>query len=211
MSPFGLSGLCLLNRLILCSVDVGSSNKRASAGVWANIGPVRGTEQLMVGPRKSWNDIRGPGLLIAVAMASAASLGTWSFHSRLTAKAPGETHCYKDTCHRVYTLDETRRMIGQTTELVATHYDVPGVDKFNTGELTSSGERFDANNPGRTSASNFPDGTELLVWNPVTKRAAHVRVNDFGPFWGKRTLDVTPASQTISDLPSRAWRRCAQQ
>lgn len=145
----------------------------------------------MVGQRKSCNDVRGPGLLIAVAMASVASLGAWAFHTSLTAKAPGETHCYKDTCHRVYTLDETRRMVGQSVELVSTHYDVPGVDKFNTGELTSSGERFDANNPGRTSASNYPDGTELLVWNPVTKRAAHVRVNDFGPFWGKRTLDVT--------------------
>ena len=140
---------------------------------------------------KSWNDIRGPGLLIAVAMATLASLGTWAFHAQLTAKAPGETNCYKDVCHRVHTLDETRRMVGQSVELTATHYDVPGVDKFNTGELTSSGERFDANNPGRTSASNFPDGTELLVWNPATKRAAHVRVNDFGPFWGKRTLDVT--------------------
>ena len=145
----------------------------------------------MAGRHTSWNDIRGPGLLIAVAMAAVASLGTWAFHANLTAKAPGETNCYKDVCHRVYTLDETRRLIGQSVELTSTHYDVPGVDKFNTGELTSSGERFDANNPGRTSASNYPDGTELLVWNPVTKRAAHVRVNDFGPFWGKRTLDVT--------------------
>ncbi len=141
--------------------------------------------------QRSWNDVRGLGFLIAVSMALTASLMAWAVHTALTAKAPGETNCYKDVCHRVYTLDETRRMIGQSVELHATHYDDPAIDKMNTGELTSSGEAFDASNPARTSASNYPDGTELLLWSPLTKRASHVRVNDFGPFWGKRTIDVT--------------------
>ena len=40
---------------------------------------------------KSWNDIRGPGLLIAVGMALVASLGALAHYANLTAKAPGET------------------------------------------------------------------------------------------------------------------------
>ncbi len=141
--------------------------------------------------QRSWNDVRGLGFLIAVSVAMTASLATFAVHTGMSGKAPGESNCYKDVCHRVYTLDETRRMIGQSVELHATHYDDPSVDKMNTGELTSSGEVFDATNPARTSASNYPDGTELLLWSPLTKRASHVRVNDFGPFWGKRTIDVT--------------------
>jgi cytoskeletal protein CcmA (bactofilin family) len=148
-------------------------------------------EQQMERPQRAWNDVRGSGFLIAVTMALTASIIAWAALTALTAKSPGESHCYKDVCHRVYTLDETRRMIGQSVELHATHYDDPSIDKMNVGELTSSGEVFDASNPGRTSASNYPDGTELLLWNAATKRASHVRVNDFGPFWGKRTIDVT--------------------
>ena len=33
-------------------------------------------------------------------------------HHRLEAKAPGITHCYKGVCHRVRTLDETRKLLG---------------------------------------------------------------------------------------------------
>lgn len=110
------------------------------------------------------------------------------------AKSPGETHCYKRVCHRVKTLAETRWWVGKTIKLVATHYDHPSVDRFNIGKYTSSGEEFDSNDPTRTSSSNFPDGTELLVWNPENGRAIHVRVNDFGPFHTDRHLDLTRAA-----------------
>src|SRR5262249_31559966 len=40
-------------------------------------------------------------------------------------------------------------------------------------------------------SSIYPNGTELLLWNPANGRAAHVRVNAFAPFRDNRTLDVT--------------------
>lgn len=107
------------------------------------------------------------------------------------AKVPGEVHCYRKVCHRVKTLAETERMVGTTLSLRASYYDDPKVDPYNAGLLTSSGERFDAENAARAASSIFPDGTELLVWNPKNGRAAHVRVNDFGPFHTDRTLDIT--------------------
>jgi cytoskeletal protein CcmA (bactofilin family) len=139
----------------------------------------------------NWNDVRGRGFLVSVIIAFLGSTMGFAFYTVVTAKAPGETHCYGGICHRVYTLDETQRMVGRTVDVIATHYDAPGVDKYNVGQYTSSGEEFDASNPARAAASNYPDGTELLVWHPETKRAAHIRVNDFGPFMGQRTLDVT--------------------
>ncbi len=112
---------------------------------------------------------------------------------RALSKTPGEVHCYHLVCHRVLSITETTRLIGSTRILVASYYDDPHLDGFNTGQLTSSGEKFDANNTGRVASSIFPDGTELLVWNPLNGRAAHVRVNDFGPFRSNRTLDLTVA------------------
>ena len=100
-------------------------------------------------------------------------------------------HCYDLTCHRVLTIAETERLVGSTRILVATYYDDPRVDHSNTGELTSSGEKFDADDSTRAASSIYPDGTELLLWNPLNGRAAHVRINDFGPFRGNRTLDLT--------------------
>jgi rare lipoprotein A (peptidoglycan hydrolase)/cytoskeletal protein CcmA (bactofilin family) len=111
--------------------------------------------------------------------------------SPVLAKFPGKVHCYRGVCHRVMTIDETERLIGNTRTVITTFYDDPRVDRFNRGQYTSSGERFDASNPSRAASSTFPDGTELLVWNPLNGRAGHVRINDFGPFHTNRTLDVT--------------------
>ena len=116
------------------------------------------------------------------------------------AKTPGEVHCYRLICHRVKTIDETYRLVGTVLTLVTSYYDDPHVDRFNTGLLTSSGERFDANNPGRAASSIFPDGTQLLLWNPLNRRAAHVRINDFGPFHSNRTLDITRALAHYLDI-----------
>jgi rare lipoprotein A (peptidoglycan hydrolase)/cytoskeletal protein CcmA (bactofilin family) len=109
------------------------------------------------------------------------------------SKTPGEVHCYQLTCHRVLTVEETKSLVSSTRILVASYYDDPRVDPFNTGELTSSGEKFDADNSGRVASAIYPDGTELLLWNPLNGRTAHVRVNDFGPFHTNRTLDLTRA------------------
>ena len=120
---------------------------------------------------------------------AAFSAYAWPLSS--AAKTPGQVHCYGGFCHRVKAIDEMPGLVGTMADVVATYYDSPDKDRFNTGTLTSSGEVFDAEMPTRTSSSIFPDGTELLVWNPLNGRAAHVRVNDFGPFFLNRTLDLT--------------------
>lgn len=107
------------------------------------------------------------------------------------AKDPGRVHCYRDVCHRVRSLEETRRLIGRTLQLEASYYDDASVDRFNRGTVTSNGETFDAGSPGRVSSSDLPDGTELLLRNPANGLTSHVRVNDFGPFYGSRLIDVT--------------------
>lgn len=110
------------------------------------------------------------------------------------AKAPGERHCYRDICHLVRSVIQTEKMIGTWVDVVTSHYDDAKHDRFNTGVFTSSGTRFDANDPTVAASSDFPDGTQLLVWNPSNGRAAHIRVTDFGPFYADRTLDVTRAA-----------------
>ena len=116
------------------------------------------------------------------------------------AKTPGGLHCYRLVCHRVMTLTETHRLVGSSRTMVTSFYDDPGFDRYNNGQLTSSGEKFDASDPGRAASSVFPDGTELLLWNASNGRAAHVRVNDFGPFLGNRTLDITKSLAEHLDI-----------
>ena len=107
------------------------------------------------------------------------------------AKSPGASWCYRDTCHRVRTVEQTQALVGQTQVIETSFYDDPRFDRMNRGTLTSNGEVFDADNPGRAASSDYPDGTELLLRNPESGRTSHVRVNDFGPFYGSRLLDVT--------------------
>jgi rare lipoprotein A (peptidoglycan hydrolase)/tetratricopeptide (TPR) repeat protein len=107
------------------------------------------------------------------------------------AKTPGEVHCYNGICHRVKDIAEMRELVGVETEAITSYYDIPERDRFNTGTYTSSGERFDAYSDSHAASSHYPDGTELLLWNPKNGRTSHVRINDFGPFYLRRTLDVT--------------------
>lgn len=107
------------------------------------------------------------------------------------AKEPGKIHCYGNVCHRVRTIQETHRLIGRTIKMEASYYDDATIDRFNRNTITSNGEPFDADSPSRISSSDLPDGTELLLRNPENGRTSHVRVNDFGPFYGSRLIDVT--------------------
>ncbi len=136
------------------------------------------------GPARTWH-------LPAGAAATALFGLAFPSPSPIEAKAPGVSHCYRGVCHRVRTVEETRRLIGQTVLIETSHYDRPGTDRFNTGTFTSNGERFDARDPARVASVDLPDGTELLLRNPDNGRVSHVRVNDFGPFRGNRLLDVT--------------------
>ena len=94
----------------------------------------------------------------------------------------------------VATLDETIRIdpvaaeekvykaIGQG---IASYY---GVEL--AGNRTASGERF--NPTGLTAAHRtLPLGTKLRVTNVANGRSVIVRVNDRGPFVGKRLIDVS--------------------
>jgi rare lipoprotein A len=131
------------------------------------------------------------GAFVAALGAGAISIG---FNSGAEAKTPGKTYCFHRKCHRVRTLAETRRAIGAPQVVIASHYDDPRRDRYNPSNLTSSGEWFRADRPDNAASPIWPNGTKLLLWNPANKRTAVVRINNAGPYWGNRTLDVSRAT-----------------
>jgi rare lipoprotein A len=58
------------------------------------------------------------------------------------------------------------------------------------GRSTASGERFDMNKLTAAHRS-LPFGTRMRVTNTRNGRSVHVRINDRGPFIGKRVLDLS--------------------
>jgi rare lipoprotein A len=110
------------------------------------------------------------------------------------AKTPGKSYCYHRVCHRVMTLEETRRAVGRPIMLFASHYDDPWRDRFNPRNLTSSGEMFLSGAPDNAASPKLPNGTIVLAWNPATRQAAVLRINNAGPYWRNRTLDVSRAA-----------------
>lgn len=135
-------------------------------------------------------------IVVTVALALAAS-------SAAEAKTPGSTYCYLGTCHRVLTLRETAEQIGTRTTVKASYYDVPWRDPFNPSMLTSSGVVFQANRDDSAASPIFPDGTRLLIWEPITGGAAVVRVNNAGPYYGDRMLDLSRGAADKLGLSSR--------
>lgn len=125
-----------------------------------------------------------PLLMLAVSLSSEPA----------EAKTPGKTYCFVGKCHRVKTIEETRKLIGHTVTLKTSHYDDPKRDRFNPSLLTSSGEYFRSDRPDNAASPIFPDGTRLLIWNPATKQTAVVRINNAGPYMGQRNLDVSRAT-----------------
>lgn len=89
------------------------------------------------------------------------------------------------------TLSETQASVGQTTVLSTSFYDDARRDRLNPSNTTSSGEYFRADRPDNAASPVYPDGTKLLVWNPRSKRSVVVRVNNAGPYHGRRMLDVS--------------------
>jgi rare lipoprotein A len=124
----------------------------------------------------------------------AAMALTVNFATPTEAKTPGSTYCYYGTCHRVKTIEETKALVGVEETITASHYDDCKHDRYNPCGLTSSGERFYADRPDNTASPIYPDGTMLLVWSSDTGRALVVRVNNAGPYWGDRTLDLSRAA-----------------
>ncbi|MDX2257388.1 MAG: septal ring lytic transglycosylase RlpA family protein [Hyphomicrobiaceae bacterium] len=127
--------------------------------------------------------------LVAAAIAWLGAHFGWCMEA--AAKEPGRTYCFRGVCHRVKTIAETERLVGTVFRLVASHYSSCRVDRFNPCGLTSSGEVFRADEPDNAASPTLPDGTVLLLFNPRTRLAAVVRVNNAGPYLGRRELDVS--------------------
>lgn len=132
--------------------------------------------------------------IASIASAFAAMAIPATVSSPAEAKTPGKTYCFVGKCHRVKTIDETKALVGVEQAITASHYDDCSKDRFNPCGLTSSGERFHPDRPDNTASPIYPDGTTLLVWSPQNKRALVVRVNNAGPYWGNRTLDLSRAA-----------------
>lgn len=144
--------------------------------------------------------MRGLSILRQGALMSstfAASVAALSFGfaslapSTAEAKVPGKTYCFHGVCHRVKTIAEMVALVGRDEVLTASHYDDCKRDRYNPCGLTSSGEVFRPNDADNAASPIYPNGTILLLRNPLTGLAAVVRVNNAGPYWGKRTLDVS--------------------
>ena len=81
----------------------------------------------------------------------------------------------------------------------ASHYGVG--DGFN-GRTTANGERFNAY--GTTVAhKSLPFGTRLKVTNQLNGASVVVRVNDRGPYYGGRILDLAYGAFNQIAPPSR--------
>lgn len=120
-------------------------------------------------------------------LALAAGLGG----GEAEAKTPGKSYCYYGKCHRVKTIAETEASIGVDETVSASHYDSCKRDRYNPCGLTSSGEAFDSEAPDNAASPIYPDGTTLLVWSPDTRASLVLRINNAGPYWGDRKLDVS--------------------
>ncbi|HEX2842646.1 septal ring lytic transglycosylase RlpA family protein [Hyphomicrobium sp.] len=118
-------------------------------------------------------------------------LSTGLSGDRAEAKTPGKTYCFYSKCHRVKTIKETEALVGSEETLMASHYDSCKRDRYNPCGLTSSGAPFDSEAPDNAASPIYPDGTALLVWSPATKVSLVLRVNNAGPYWGDRRLDVS--------------------
>jgi rare lipoprotein A len=125
-----------------------------------------------------------------------AGLAVWAgdMGDSAEAKSPGETYCFYGTCHRVKSIEETQALVGAEEIVEASFYDSCKRDPYNPCGLTSSGEVFRPDAPDNAASPIYPDGTKLLVWSPDTQVALVVRVNNAGPYWGGRKLDVSRAA-----------------
>ncbi|MCH9766015.1 MAG: hypothetical protein K0U34_08505 [Alphaproteobacteria bacterium] len=132
-------------------------------------------------------------LSVAIAIAVVPAIVTVTGTFQANAKTPGSTYCFYGKCHRVKTIAETQAVVGKAVSLHTSYYDSCHRDRYNPCGLTSSGEKFHADRADNAASPIYPDGTKLLVWSPQSKDAAVIRVNNAGPYWGNRKLDVSRA------------------
>jgi rare lipoprotein A len=124
------------------------------------------------------------GILAAVAVVVTIS-------DTANAKSPGKTYCFGGVCHRVNTLQEMDDLVGKDLTFKSSFYDDCKHDRFNPCGLTASGEVFHPNDADNAASPIYPEGTVILVRNPANGESAVLRVNNAGPYWGNRKLDVS--------------------
>jgi peptidoglycan lytic transglycosylase len=107
------------------------------------------------------------------------------------AKSPGTRYCFHGLCYRVGTLAQTDTLVGWRGYIMASYYDSCHRDPLNPCGLTSSGAVFRADLPDNAASPLLPDGTVILAYNPKTGDASVLRINNAGPYSGKRKLDVS--------------------
>ena len=110
------------------------------------------------------------------------------------AKTPGKTICYNGICHRVLTIAETNARIGKRDVFSTSNYDDCRHDRFNPCGLTSSGAAFRVWDADNAASPIYPDGTIVLVRYPQTQKSAVLRIDNAGPYYGNRLLDVSRAT-----------------
>ncbi len=113
---------------------------------------------------------------------------------RADAKSPGTRYCFHGLCYRVGTLAQTDTLVGWRGYITASYYDSCHRDPLNPCGLTSSGAVFRADLPDNAASPLLPDGTVILAYNPKTGDASVLRINNAGPYSGKRKLDVSRAA-----------------
>lgn len=119
------------------------------------------------------------------------------------AKTPGKTYCFNGVCHRTNTLQEMSALIGKDLTFKTSFYDDCKRDRFNPCGLTASGEVFRPNDADNAASPIYPEGTVLLVRNPQNGQSAVIRVNNAGPYWGDRKLDVSRGVATALGFKKR--------
>lgn len=139
------------------------------------------------------------GLRVTWTMAAVtASLATWAgmitTSETASAKTPGARYCFARACHRVMTLAQTQAAVGKPVTAVTSFYDDCRRDRYNPCGLTSSGEAYRPGEANSAASPIYPDGTVILVRNPANGETAIVRINNAGPYWGNRTLDLSRAA-----------------
>lgn len=107
------------------------------------------------------------------------------------AKTPGKTYCFIGVCHRVNTLQEMAELVGKDVSFKSSFYDDCKRDRFNPCGLTASGEVFRPDDADNAASPIYPEGTVVLVRNPLNGQAAVLRINSAGPYWKGRMLDVS--------------------
>jgi rare lipoprotein A (peptidoglycan hydrolase) len=137
---------------------------------------------LSVASRRLFRSFSG----IAVAVAALVTLP-----QPAAAKTPGKTYCFIGVCHRVNTLQEMADLVGKDLTFKSSFYDDCKRDRFNPCGLTASGEVFRPDDADNAASPIYPEGTVVLVRNPLNGQSAVLRINSAGPYWKGRMLDVS--------------------